>query len=134
MHVPDEFASRVEPAATGCWLWKGAINNGYGRVYSSSGLLYAHRVVFEKIRGPIPKDLVLDHLCRERRCVNPEHLEIVTTRENSRRGLRGVLITHCPKGHLYDDMNTSLKNGWRRCRICHNEQERARRAARKNHG
>ena len=74
--------------------------------------------------GPIPEGLVIDHLCRVRDCVNPAHLDVVTTGENTRRGLRGVLTTHCPKGHAYDELNTFIHHGSRDCRACARERKR----------
>lgn len=74
-------------AATGCWVWNRTIaENGYGRIYISGKSVVAHRYVFERERGPIPEGMVLDHLCRNRRCVNPDHLESVEQVLNVRRG------------------------------------------------
>src|SRR6478752_5165546 len=72
----------------GCWEWVGSVrkNDGYGRWSVGKGTL-AHRVIYEKMRGAVPKGLELDHLCRNRLCVNPDHLEPVTTRENIFRGI-----------------------------------------------
>jgi hypothetical protein len=110
-----------------CWRWTGAVNNGYGRAYIAGRLKYAHRAVYECLAGAIPEGLQLDHLCRNPLCVKPEHLEPVEPRENMRRGIKGVLTTHCPQGHCYDSENTSRRsNGHRRCRKCHNKQERRR--------
>ena len=107
-----------EPS-TGCWLWLGALREGYG-LYSTrrpKSTRNAHRVVYELLVGPIPSGLQLDHKCRVRRCVNPEHLEPVTPRENVLRG-EGVAAQHakrvtCKNGHPL------IWDGWqRRCRPC----------------
>lgn len=79
---------------TGCWNWGLQVDrDGYGRARRAgeTSPTAAHRVVYEEIRGPIPSGLDLDHLCRNRRCVNPDHLEPVTRTENYRRGLRTKL-------------------------------------------
>jgi len=97
----------------GCWVWTGSGQggNGYGgfRV-SQEKVAYAHRFSYEMARGSVPLGLELDHLCRVRRCVNPDHLEPVTRLENIRRsplvGLIQRTRTQCPKGHLYSDENT----------------------------
>lgn len=86
----DYFAKRVEyDAATGCILWRGRIScNGYGNL-TVNGLDYrAHRVAYVLAKGPISAGRVLDHSCRRRACVNPDHLEVVTQRENVVRGVR----------------------------------------------
>lgn len=123
-----------------CWEWTGAINaSGYGRIFRGpgGGSLLAHRAAYELAKGPIPSGLELDHLCRNRACVNPAHLEAVTRRTNQVRGLgvagRNARKTHCPQGHPYDERNTILSfglraHGKRSCRTCHNRRERARHA------
>ena len=74
---------------TGCWIWQRARNReGYGCIKSNGILLRAHRVAYEIVKGPIPEGLTIDHLCRVRACINPDHLEPVTGRENTLRGVR----------------------------------------------
>lgn len=115
---PDVFWTRVdigEPDA--CWPWKMSTQpSGYGQTWNGERVLYAHRVAYELAIGPIPEGLVLDHLCRNRRCVNPAHLEPVTNAENIRRA--AALITHCPYGHEYTPENTRIADG-RSCKTCH---------------
>jgi hypothetical protein len=118
----------VEPN-TGCWLWGGSLNTGgYGAICVNGAKMVAHRFAYERWRGPVPPGLELDHLCRQRCCVNPEHLEPVTHRENVRRGTAGdqhLAKTHCPKGHPYSGNNLAIANtGQRRCRACQSESSR----------
>lgn len=109
-----------------CWLWTGYINaSGYGRTQHDGRLQLAHRVAYELLVGPVPDGMQLDHLCRVRRCVNPDHLEPVTSRENTRRGK--AVKTHCPRGHALVDGNlvlSHLRRGWRSCLTCHREGAR----------
>jgi hypothetical protein len=107
-----------------CVLWAGSVSpEGYGYVNGKPrGKLYAHRLAYERIHGPIPVGLEIDHLCRVRHCVNPDHLEAVTRRENQLRGfgLSGVAArrTHCPKGHPYDEANTGRSKHRPNRRVC----------------
>jgi hypothetical protein len=114
--------------ATGCWIWRGWKNpEGYGSTTVARRTRLAHRAMYELLVGPIPEGLQIDHLCRTRDCVNPDHLEPVTARENTLRSnaptAKNARKTHCPKGHPYDEANTYVwkrkGNTHRRCKACH---------------
>lgn len=116
-----------------CWMWSGyRQQHGYGVVSNGrSKKTVAHRAVYEEMVGPIPEGMELDHLCRQRGCVNPAHLEPVTRQENVLRGTsfaaRNATKTECPKGHPYDETNTLIDTaGSRRCRACRRQQRVAR--------
>ena len=131
-HIDD---SSLDPAA--CWVWQGSRSrHGYGRIMRFGKMQHAHRMVWDLLVGPIDPGLVIDHLCRNKACVNPEHLEPVTNEVNVMRGegptARNARKTHCPQGHPYDETNTYVhKNGrGRSCRECARTRisERRRRA------
>lgn len=108
---------------SGCWLWEWYVHrSGYGMLRQDGRARYAHRVIYERFRGPIPKGLQLDHLCRVRHCVNPDHLEPVTARENQRRGNGWPGIharkTHCIRGHEFTPENTMIVLNGRNCAAC----------------
>ena len=113
---------KYEVREDGCWQWTGSIDrNGYGSFWFNKTMALAHRVSYELKVGPIPEGMQLDHLCRNRSCVNPAHLEPVTARENTHRSpITFANKTHCPKGHAYDEANTYVRpsDGRRRCRTC----------------
>ncbi len=123
---------------TPCWIWQGATKSksGYGSFgwTRRSQSIPAHRASFRLLRGDIPDGLQIDHLCRVRNCVNPNHLEVVTVKQNIRRGLAGDVArarqlakTHCPAGHPYDAENTYIRPGYgfRSCLTCIKARQRA---------
>lgn len=128
---------------TGCWNWTGALQaNGYASMRVQRGEARAgwrttsgHRLAFELYRGPIPEGMELDHLCRNRRCVNPDHLEVVDRATNTLRGDAPALIgalnaskTHCNSGHEFTAANTYQRpDGGRTCRMCARLRARERR-------
>lgn len=150
---------RIAPEPNcGCWLWRGALHRkGYGVVVRRGGVgpdIFAHRAFYEAAKGPVPQGLVLDHLCRVITCVNPDHLEAVTQRENIMRG-NGFAATfakrtHCKCGHPFSGENLFYRRAAvkgklymvRGCRLCeraagrrkysrHKVEIQARRLARK---
>lgn len=136
MTTPDSLWQRVDKRGDDeCWPWLGALTHGYG----------PHRAAYELLVGPIPEGLQLDHLCHtrdiecaggftcpHRRCVNPAHLEPVTTRENLMRSRVAIPAvnarkTHCPQGHPYAGDNLRYWNGQRVCLTCRDAKNRRRR-------
>ena len=118
-----------------CWIWTKSLNNmGYAIFRAHGRTRLGHRVAYMELKGPIPEGLELDHLCRNRACINPAHLEPVTRSTNNRRGLSPVRTslmhtakTHCPQGHEYTPENTAVYKGRRNCRACKNIARNARR-------
>lgn len=132
MTTAERFLAKVEKTDA-CWLWTAALfPNGYGTFWDGTKHVRAHRYAYELLVGPIPEGLDLDHLCRVRHCVNPEHLEPVTRLENLLRAPRFAPgRTHCPNEHELTARNVRVeRNGYRRCRTCDRLRTRARRAPR----
>lgn len=137
--TPERFWAKVTGGDyTTCWEWTAVRDqNGYGRFHvggRAGRMEGAHRVAFHMLVGDVPSGCELDHLCRNRACVNPWHLDPVPHAINSRRGIAGQVnaarqraITHCPAGHSYDAENTAYRSdGRRRCKACGRDYQRRR--------
>lgn len=122
--VLERFMSKVKRCdKTGCWLWVGAKTKaGYGKFTVRKTTFGAHRFMFSQANGTIGEGLTLDHLCRVRHCVNPQHMEAVSIGVNILRGntlqAKNREKTHCVNGHPFSFQNTRIVYGWRQCREC----------------
>lgn len=127
--VVERFWSKVDKSdgPDACWHWLAGISpQGYGRFAPNRRTIPAHRWAYESVNGPIPVGLVIDHTCGTKWCVNPAHLEAVTTRENNRRAKTAITENRCKRGHDFTPENTALtKDGYRQCRACRRARERS---------
>ena len=137
--TPERFWTKVDftgpvpehrPELGPCWLWQAQTRKGYGQFWDGDRMMPAHRYAYEFCVGPIPEGLTIDHLCRNRPCVLPNHLEPVTNRVNVLRGVGPTAMrarqTHCDWGHAFTGENTYLRpSGGRRCRSCQRQYQLA---------
>lgn len=143
LSLKDRILNKVKKTPS-CWIWMGGKDSaGYGRTYiggkaeGKSIYRIAHRIIYELFRGTDISGLELDHICRNKICVNPDHLDPVTHLENVRRGISGQYLrkrTHCPSGHEYSTSNTSFYKNMRSCKTCKRIKRRNRRQKIARHG
>jgi hypothetical protein len=125
------FMTKVSVNTNGCWEWTAFIDkHGYGMCGFAGKMRRAHVVAYMLFVGPFPAGMVTNHLCYNRKCVNPEHIEAVTVMENNQKkqtqANRNTYKLFCKRGHLFDDDNTIIdkKTNARKCRACHNARRR----------
>lgn len=126
--VEERFWAKVNKTED-CWLWTGGLDKkGYANLNVEGRSTKAHRWSWEQVNGPIPDGLHIDHLCRVRHCVRPDHLEPVTLAENNRRQADALYPT-CKRGHPWTPENTGTvtRGGWKTCRKCNAERMQRRR-------
>ena len=128
--LPPKFWDNIDVTPTGCWQWTGGLgSNGYGRMYFGGKRWQVHRLAYTALVAPVPDDLVIDHLCCNRACQNPAHLEPVTNAENIARADGAMSVRYarrmaCNKGHLFTPENTYYygpNKQWRKCKTCNRE-------------
>lgn len=112
--IENRIWDKVDKIKDGCWNWTGSLSNGYGKINSGGSCghpLRAHRVIYELLVGKIPTGMVIDHLCKNRKCVNPVHMEVVTQKENVNRGKISIRLKtgKCRRGHLLVGKNLYMR-------------------------
>ena len=124
-----------------CWEWiAGKTGRGYGQFKTGHKNIPAHKYSYALLVGPVPEGKQLDHLCRNRACVCPDHLEIVTNRENVLRGsgvtAQNARKTHCLRNHPFDgdNLRISVRDGSRACKQCERDRRVIRQQQKNNHG
>jgi hypothetical protein len=137
MEIEERFWSKVDWDASNperCWPWLGAKNpKGYGKFHLLGATVAVHRLVYEMEVGPLVEGLEIDHDCKNRACVNPEHLRQMTHRENVFRIDSIGSETHCSEGHPRNEANTYVKksDNTRDCRPCKARRQREYKARKK---
>lgn len=116
--IKPRFFNFIINKETGCWIWQGGLSDGYGRIYTNGKRYKAHRFVYELLVEKISEDKELDHLCRNRSCVNPHHLEIVNHRVNILRGVGPTAINSHKITCIHGHNNLYKVGNRRRCREC----------------
>jgi hypothetical protein len=126
----DRFWDKVDMTYS-CWYWRANKRGGYGQFWYEGRFVGAHRYAYELLVGKIPEGLHIDHLCKNKSCVNPAHLDPTTNRDNLlRAGTNPAAVnaikTHCIKGHELkgNNLHINKKTGQRRCNHCHNTHNR----------
>ena len=124
--LPKTFWAKVTKTET-CWLWTSKIDDGYGRMYIRGKYYLVHRMVYVSLKNKLGENTQVDHLCKVRNCVNPDHLDEVSGKENTRRGLSQRFNTDpnkCPYGHDYDGQIKGKAEGsiYKVCSKCRNDK------------
>ncbi len=126
--IPQRFWEKVN-FTDSCWLWTASTNRyGYGQFRLAGRMIGPHCYAYEFCIGGIPAGLQIDHRCRVRHCVNPDHMEVVTSRVNTMRGegptAHNARKTHCKHGHLFNEANTGYYRTQRVCKACDRRSHR----------
>ncbi len=127
----ERFVAKIDPTGNrGCWEWTASLSpKGYGKFRAGKKTMQAHRVSFALAGNTVPEGLQIDHVCRNRKCVNPEHLEAVTGKVNTMRGdtipARHAARTHCLHGHELTESNLVPSCPYRKCLTCNREAAKA---------
>lgn len=121
INTADALIDKAYEDEFGCWIWeKGFTNSGYAKATVNYKTVLVHRFMYENLVGPIPEGMQLDHLCRDKRCINPDHLEPVTLQENMNR--RNSYVIECKHGHSLTRDNLYITpDGRRQCKTCRRE-------------